>query len=124
VATPVTAPSRRRGTRALAAAHGAQAAVLLAAPSAVLGTVVGDRGVPPSWIVRVLGGRTLAQATLEAAHPTRDVVRLGIAVDLAHAVTMLLAARIWPRYRRAALASAGTAASSAAVGALLVKGPR
>ena len=44
-------------------------------------------GVPPAGIVRVLGARLLAQATAEAVRPRPDVLRLGVAVDLAHAAS-------------------------------------
>jgi hypothetical protein len=37
---------------------------------------------------------------------------------------MLAAARVWPRYRRAALASAASAGVTALAGALLTRGPR
>lgn len=87
-------------------------------------SVTGRHGAPPGWIVRVLGARLLAQAAPEAIRPSRRLLRLGLVVDLTHAASMLAAARIWPRYRRAALASAASAAASAVAGALIVRGQR
>lgn len=120
----MTTPDRRGGARLLAGAHLGQAALLLAQPPGVLRTITGDHGVPPAWIVRVLGVRLLAQAAPEAIRPHRTLLRLGVLVDLVHAASMLAAARIWPRYRRAALASAGSAGASALAGALLARGRR
>jgi hypothetical protein len=97
--------------------------VLLAQPSAVLRVIAGGHDVPPSWIVRVLGIRTLAQALVESIHPSRRLLRVGVTVDLSHAASMLAAARVWPTYRRAALTSAGSAAASAIVGVLNVQAP-
>lgn len=111
--------ARRRGARLLAAAHVTQAAVLLVQPAGLLAAIVGDEGLPPSWIVRVLGLRTLGQGFAEGVRPTRDVLRVGVGVDLVHAASMLAAARLWPRYRRAALTSAGSAGASALVGVVL-----
>jgi hypothetical protein len=120
----VTAAHRPSGARLLAGAHVAQAALLLAQPPDVLRRISGAHGVPPSWIVRVLGARTLTQAVAEARWPSSTVLRLGALVDLLHAASMLAATRIWPRYRRAALASAGSAGASALAGALLVRSRR
>jgi hypothetical protein len=83
--------------------------------------IVGNEDVPPAWIMRVLGIRTLGQAAAEAIRPSPHVLRVGIVVDLLHAASMFAAARVWPRYRRAALASAGAAVASAAAGALLIR---
>lgn len=115
---------RRRAMRALAAVHLTEAAVLLISPSPTARVVAGPGGSPPSWLVRVLGARTVVQGAAEAMRPTRGVFLVGIAVDITHAASMLLAARIWPQYRRAALASAGAAATSAAGGVLLIRARR
>lgn len=61
----------------------------------------------------------LAQGAAESLRPRRDVLVLGVAVDLAHAASMVAAATVWPHYRRAALISAGSAATSAVVGGFL-----
>jgi len=94
-------------------------ALLLTQPPPVIRLIAGDRDVPPPWIIRILGVRTLAQGTAEYLRPSRDVLILGVAVDLAHAASMVAAATVWPHYRRAALISAGSAATSAALGALV-----
>ena len=71
------------------------------------------------WIVRLLGVRTLAQSAAEFSRPRRDVLIIGVGVDVVHAASMLAAAKMWPRYRRAALISAASATASAVVGAVL-----
>lgn len=114
---------RRRGCRLLAATHLAQGVLLLVQPTAFVRAVARDLETPPSWIVRVLGVRTLTQSAAEGVSPTPGVMRIGVAVDLAHATSMLVAARVWPRYRRAALSSAGAAGISAVVGTLLIAAP-
>jgi hypothetical protein len=103
----------------LAGAHGVLAAVLLIQPPAIIRRIIGDQGVPPSWIIRLLGARTLVQGAAEALHPSRNVLVLGVAIDLTHGASMLAAAAGWPRYRRAALISAVSVATSAVVGAVL-----
>lgn len=110
---------RRGPTRALAGIHCAVAAVLLVQPPAIVQAIAGDRGVPPRWLIRVLGARTLAQGVGEALRPRRDVLVLGVIVDLAHAASMVAAAAVWPHYRRPALISAGTAVTSATLGGVL-----
>jgi hypothetical protein len=102
----------------LAAAHLGQAAILLQDPSATLRRISGD-DVPPSFVVHLLGVRTLLQGVAEACFPDRRTLRISAAIDAAHAVSMLGAALAWPRYRRAALVSAVTAAGCALTGATL-----
>lgn len=63
-----------------------------------------------SALVRILGARQLAQATLVAARPSASRILLGSAVDGLHAASMLLLARTSPRLCRPALASAAVAA--------------
>jgi hypothetical protein len=120
----VNTAQQLRWTRLLAGAHLGQAVALLVQPPGVLRSITGRGSAPPAWIVRVLGARLLAQATSEVIAPGRNLLRLGVLVDLTHAASMLIAARVWPRYRRAALASAGSAGVSALAGALLVRGRR
>jgi hypothetical protein len=78
-------------------------------------------GRPPTTIERagiaVLGGRQLAQGLAQAGAPDR-LRRTWVAVDLAHAVSMVLLARN-RTLRRPALLSAGFAGTSAAVSLLL-----
>lgn len=110
-----------RGIWILFAAHLGQGALLLARPRAVLSAVARKQDTPPEWIARLLGIRMLAQAAAEGIRPSRGVLGTAVAVDLVHAASMVGAAQLWPRYRRAALASAGSAGVSAAAGALLAR---
>ena len=103
---------RRTSTRALAVVGAASGVVLLARPQQVV-----DRAAPAFprerlWLVRLLGVRLLAQhgAVLVSAGPRR----LGSAVDLAHAASMVPFVAS-PRYGRAARISGGLAAAYAAV---------
>jgi hypothetical protein len=114
----------RQWAQVLAGGHLGQAALLLAQPPGALRRIAGDHGVPPAWIVRGLGARLLVQAAAESTAASQNVLRLGVVVDLTHAASMLVAARIWPRYRRASLTSAGSAGASALAGALIVRGRR
>ena len=112
----------RRAVEVLADAHCVLGAVLLTQRPTVIRVITGDQGVPPPWVIRLLGARTMAQGAAASLRPRRDVLVVGVAVDLAHAASMVAAASVWPQYRRAALISAGGAAISAALGALVTAG--
>ena len=56
-------------------------------------------------VVRVLGGRLLTQGVVDLALGSRTR-RVDVAIDAAHAASMVLAARHWPDHRRSALVSA------------------
>lgn len=106
--------ARRTSTRALAVLGAASGAVLVARSQQVV-----DRAAPAFprerlWLVRLLGVRLLAQhgAVLVSARPR--LVRLGSAVDLAHAASMVPFVAS-PRYGPAARISGGLAAAYAAV---------
>jgi hypothetical protein len=101
------------GVLPLVGARAAQAAILLAQPPGVLRSAAGTHHVPPPWIMRALGVRLLVQATAEMIWPRPATFRISAFVDLTHAATMYGAAKAWPRYRRAALVSAASAASTA-----------
>lgn len=120
----MTAANARPGLVLLAGAHAGQAAILLAQPPSVLRMVAGEPDVPPPWIMRVLGVRLLVQATVEMLSPRRSTLRISAFVDLTHAASMLLAAMVWPRYGRAALVSAGSAASSAVAATAIARTPK
>lgn len=117
----MNAPHSSGATRVLAGAQLIQAGILLVQPPGLLRSIVGRRGLPPAWIMRLLGVRLAAQAAPEALGARPRVLRVGALIDLAHALSMLAAARAWPRYRRAALLSAGSAGVSAFAGALLAR---
>lgn len=89
-------------------------AALLARPERIA-DVVGGGIAPPSWIVRVLGARGVLQETVVLLAPSRRAATAAAGADVLHALSMLAAAAIWPRYRRCELASAGIAAGSALV---------
>lgn len=97
-----------RAIRLLAGGQAAQAAVLLYQPQRLVG------GIPPG-VLRVLGGRLLAQAIALGVRPNRTVLRIGATVDLLHAASMFGLAAVSGRYRRPALISGLIATSSAVV---------
>lgn len=108
--------SRRARTscRTVSAVRALLAVALLVRPDRVAALVGGRR--PAAWLVRLLGGRMLAQSGLELARTTRPVLRAGATVDALHALSMLALALGRPGYRRGALASATVAAASAVAG--------
>ena len=113
----MTAPSdsRRRGlTRLLAGLGVATGAVLLARPEKVVDAVAPAFPRDRRWLVRVLGVRLLAQHGAVLAAPDPRLVRLGSAVDLVHAASMVPFVAS-PRYGPAARVSGGLAAAYAAV---------
>ena len=110
-------------TSALTVGQGAAGAVMTATPSAAARWSAGGGATPPAWIVRVLGARMTAQAGLvrwiARKHPDdrSRALRAGAVVDALHGASMVMAAAVWPRYRRSALTSAGMAFLSCAVAA-------
>ncbi|MBA3524276.1 MAG: hypothetical protein H0T85_06935 [Geodermatophilaceae bacterium] len=110
--------SDERTVRAVSGALAVWGAVQVAAPGRLLTVLGADRPSPPLAIVRVLGVRMLAQHLAVLAAPQRSLVLGSAAVDTLHGASMLAAAVIWPRYRRAALISAGTAFASTATAVL------
>jgi len=100
--------------RLVSAARAVLAIGLLVRPDRVASLVSFGARCPAPWLIRLLGGRMLAQSGVELAGNSRRLVRLGALVDALHSASMLAAAARWPRYRRVALASAGIAATSAA----------
>jgi hypothetical protein len=105
---------RRTTTRLLAGLGVASGALLVTRPQEVVDRLCPELPRERLWLVRVLGARLLAQHGAVLAAPDRGLVRLGSAVDLAHAASMVpLVAS--PRYGRAARLSGGLAAVYAAV---------
>jgi hypothetical protein len=90
-------------------------AALALAPAATARAVTGGAPVPPPAVVRVLGARQVVQSLVLLSAPARPIVLAASAVDALHAASMVAAAARWPRYRRAALISAGVATASALV---------
>lgn len=110
--------------RALDLARGSLGLVEVLAPAAVLRAVGTDPADPDSLVVlRVLGARHLLQAVIATARPTSGARRVGVAVDAAHALSMLALAAVSRSHRRAALSSATTATALAAGGLLAPERP-
>jgi hypothetical protein len=105
---------RRVGTRLLAGLGVATGVALLARPQQVVDAVAPAFPRDRRWLVRVLGARLVAQHGALLAAPDRGLVRLGSAVDLLHAASMVPFVAS-PRYGAAARLSGGLAAAYAAV---------
>lgn len=88
---------------------------------AVAEAVSGSGSVPDPAVVRILGGRQLLQGAALLIRPKNPLVIGALAVDALHASSMIGAALVWPRYRRAALTSAAVATASAGAGALVLR---
>jgi hypothetical protein len=112
----MTAADRaRRGlTRLLAGAGVATGLTLLVRPRRVADAVAPGFPRERLWLVRVLGARLVAQHGAILSRPNAGLVRVGSAVDLVHAASMVPFAAS-PRYGRAARISGGLAAAYAAI---------
>ena len=104
--------------RAFSLTRAAYGAVLVCAPSAVIGLCTGQQASARTRaVVRVLGSRHLIQAAVTARAPSALVLRAGVQVDLAHAASMLALGAVGRPLRRAPLADGLVAAIFAALGA-------
>jgi hypothetical protein len=74
-----------------------------------------------SLAVRLLGARQLSQAVLSGAAPSKAVLALGVEVDTLHALSMAALAAGDRRWRRAAGASALSAAAFALGGVVATR---
>ena len=112
---------RRLATRALAGLGVTSGVALLGRPQQIVDRVSPALPHDKLWLVRALGARLLVQHGAVLIAPSRTLVRLGSAVDLLHAASMVpfLAS---PHYGRAARASGALAAAYAA--AALAVAPR
>jgi hypothetical protein len=90
-------------------------AALLVRPRESAAAVLGGAPIPPEPIIRVLGGRRAAQQLVLLLRPGIGTGTVAAGVDVIHALSMGIAAVLWPEYRRAALTSAGVATGSALV---------
>ncbi len=107
--------SRRRVlTRLLTGLGAATGVVLLTRPRQVVDAVAPAFPRERLWLVRVLGVRLLAQHGAVLVAPEPRLVRLGSAVDLVHAASMVPFVAS-PRYGRAAQVSGGLAAAYAVI---------
>jgi hypothetical protein len=115
-ARPAAASAGRPpGVRRLALARSAWALVLLTAPDRVARVL----GVTPSWrsraVLRVLGCRHLAQAALSELSPSTGS-QIGVAVDVAHALSAVAYGASAPDRRRTGALMAGGATTFATAG--------
>jgi len=111
-------PPALAGASGLALAEAAWGATLLLFARPLLQALEGepvDRQVIN--VARVLGGRQLLQGLVTARRPTRRILRIGAAVDVLHAATMVAAAAASVGPRRLTVASATLAAAFSAAGA-------
>ncbi len=106
--------SRTDRTRLVSGGLGAGGLALLLFPRWSVRTLAPGRRAPASWLVRVLGARTVVQSALLLARPTREGLQAGAVVDALHAASMVPAGLVWPRYRQAAAISAAFASAASA----------
>jgi hypothetical protein len=113
--------TRRILTRLLAGLGVASGVALLTRTQQVVDRVC--PALPPDrrWLVQALGARLLVQHGAVLVAPSRGLVRLGSAVDLVHAASMVPFVAS-PHYGRAARVSGALAAAYAA--AALAVAPR
>ena len=109
---------RRRTTRLLACLGVASGLVLVTRPQQVLDRLAPAFPAERRGLVRALGARLLVQHGAVLAVPDGRLVRLGSAVDLLHAASMVPFVAS-PRYGPAAPISGGLAAAYAAVAPVL-----
>jgi hypothetical protein len=105
---------RRTLTRLIACLGVGSGVALLLRPQRVVDAVAPELPRDRVWLVRLLGARLIAQHGAVLAAPRAGLVRIGSAVDLVHAASMVPFAAS-PRYGRAARVSGGAAAAYAAV---------
>lgn len=83
---------------------------LLTAPDWVIRTVTGESRSRVAVIVcRLLGVRHLVQALTVERSGTRGWLLLGVVLDSAHALTMVVVAALSPNYRRLAVCNTAVA---------------
>lgn len=95
--------------RAIGLARAVSGLALLLRPGRMGQVANGGAPPPPAWILRLLGARLLGQGGVELLAPQRPVLLAGAGIDAIHGASMIAAAAYWPKYRRAATASALTA---------------
>jgi hypothetical protein len=105
---------RRALTRLMAGAGAASGVLLLTQPLQVVDALAPAFPRERLWLVRALGARLLAQHGAVLVAPGPRLVRLGSAVDLLHAASMVPFVAS-PRYGPAADPCGGLAAAYAAV---------
>jgi hypothetical protein len=106
---------RRQLTRLLAALGVASGVALLTRNEQIVDRLAPALPADRRWLVRVLAVRLLVQHGAVLVAPDRRLVRVGSAVDLLHAASMVPFVAS-PHYGRAARASGALAAAYAAAG--------
>jgi hypothetical protein len=115
----------RSGLLIMTAGRASWGGLLVIASGRVFSTVTGRPATPGErWVLRVLGLRHLAQATVSAARPTPAVLGFGVAADLLHAATCAGAIGFLPRWRRAGLVDGVAATGFALTGRFLISNAR
>lgn len=114
----------RRSLRILGAVDCVLGATLLARPREVGRRTSGAGPRPAPYIVQVLGTRLAAQGTALLLRPDQRTARIGSGVDAVHALSMLAASALLPRYRRPAMVSATVATVSAGMALAASSDPR
>lgn len=102
-----------RSLRIVGTVDCALGAILMTRPRAVARLASGAGPCPALWIVQVLGARLAAQGTALLLRRDQRTARIGLGVDVVHALSMLAASSLLPRYRRPAMVSATMATLSA-----------
>ena len=105
---------RRAVTRLLAVLGLGSGVALLTRPRQIVDAVAPAFPRKRLWLVRLLGGRLVAQHGAVLVAPNRKLIRLSTAVDLLHAASMVPFVAS-PRYGPAARVSGALAAGYAAV---------
>jgi hypothetical protein len=115
----MTEGRRSAGTSTLGAGLCGIGAALAVRPEQIARRLSGAGPAPPRVLTTVLGGRLMAQGLLTWTRPTRGALLVSCSAELAHLASMVLAADLYPGYRRPAIASAGLAAVTAGLTAAL-----
>jgi hypothetical protein len=111
--------ARRQALRVLALAQSVIGVVLALQPYRVVAVVGLADDPPPTFILRVLGVRQVAQGAAQLRSPTPAAGLVGAAIDGSHALSLVPVIAFDRRHRRAAVISASFALAMAAVGGLI-----
>lgn len=118
---PSTTITHSASGRILGAATATTGLALLIRPHAVARFFSSHDRTPPNGIVQILGARQVLQGVTQIISPTPTLALLGASVDVLHLTSMLVAAAVWPAYRRPALSSAVITAVFSGAGLELVR---
>ena len=107
--------------RRLAVARGVYGAFLLVASDTIVERVTGEPSSGAAVVGRVLGARHLLQALVLGRTRSETPAKAGTAVDVLHALSMVLVAGFSEKYRRIAALDAVAAGTWAASGWLALR---